>query len=500
MLKRLFIAVFAFGVGIAGNLIAAWIQPDVEALSGSYRLIGAVIGVAVTIIFVTLLESERALSWNWRWHRFWYLLELLNDPRLCAWQTDYASLDLIQRKRKVSDVEVMVDGRRQDLVTALRNSINNSKKENQRILILGEPGSGKTTGLERLTFDLAVFSSWRLGIWQKIPVLVRLGNFQDGSILDYISQSISLNSVRGSGRVLAKGLNQLIEAGKVILLFDALDEALGKRREIVLSELSMLLESRAYENTVIVMTSRTREDPGERIKVLKVFEIQDLSEEAVDVFIRVYNRSGQSDINAKIQLLKHGLLERDSLGRNPFWLRLILTSGSFEGNKGHILNNAIDVLLFREKDIKPVVDRSWQWNLPKQEQLDLSKRGLAWLGYIMSFQNQVYLETDQALQELAKWLTRQVGVGKLRPQDILGLGRDAQILVYMPGPVRFRHRLIQEFMTAYSMNEEEELFVQGLEASHHNQGWWETLFLLGGITEKHDELVITVLYDGMNCQ
>ena len=223
----------------------------------------------------------------------------------------------------------------------------------------------------------------------------------------------------GSGKVLGNGSEELIEHGRVVLLFDALDEALGERRELVLAELGGFLESRAYEHVPTVITSRTREDPGGRLAGLQVFEIQDLSDEAVEVFIRTYKRPEHSEEEIRERLEGHSLLEPGGLGRSPFWLRLIVESGAFEGSRGQILNQAVDTLLAREWDEKPEAHRSWRRVLPRSEQLEETKRGLAWLGYRMFVENQVALKWDVDLDELEKWLERRIGVEGLRPQDIL---------------------------------------------------------------------------------
>jgi HEAT repeat protein len=497
MLKRLVMLLLEFGAGIAGNLAAGWIQQDKWSnLFTPSRILATLGGAALMLLILAWLESERALPWNWPWHRYWYLREVLGDRDLRRWEADFARLEVAQRLRKVSAAEVIAEGQRQDLVEVLHELIAGRWGEARRGLVLGEPGSGKTTGLERLTLDLAREGAQRLGFGQPMPVLVRLGDFQKGELLDYVGQAMRHGTRGGSGKVLGKGIEKLVEQGQVVLLFDALDEALGKRRDEVLAALGIFLESKAYRNVSVVITSRTREDPGGRLVGVPVLEIQELSDEAVEVFIRAYKQPEHSEEKIRERLEWHGLLEPKGLGRNPFWLRLIVKSGAFVGNKGRILIQAVDDLLAREWDKKPEAQRSWRRVLPRDDQSQETKRALAWLGYRMSVENQVALDGDRALVELAEWLKGRVGVEGLRPQDVLGLGRDAQVLVYEPGPVRFRHRLLQEFMTAWALTAEEGLFTQELERCVQNSGWWETLLMLGGLVQDHATLVRGVLGDG----
>lgn len=510
MSKRLTIGLLVFFAGVAGNLVAGWLQQGKWAIQPTTeQFLGTLVGAGLILFVVALLESERALAWNWRWHRFWYLRELLKNPDLRHWETDFARLEMVQRRRKIFGAEVIAEGKRQDMVVVLRELIIGRHVKTCRTLVLGEPGSGKTTGLERLALDLARAGSRRLGIGCKIPLLLRLGNFQQGTLLGFATQKMEQATKRSSGEILSRGIKKLIKQGHVVLLCDALDEALGPRRDLVLAELKKFLDDRAYQDVPIVITSRTREDPGSGLKGLAVFEIQDLNDEAVSIFIRAYKRPKHSEAEITQRLQNHRLLEPGGVGRSPFWLRLIVASGAFEGNKGQILNTAVDTLLSREWDEKPAVERSWRRMLPRDEQLDETKRALAFLGYWMSSGNLVAIEQDGVLMALEKgWLAirEQTGVKELRPQDVLGLGRDAQLLIYGPGPIRFRHRLLQEFMTAWMLMVDEGLCEKEIDRCAQETAWWETFFLLGGLldanssSEAYTQLVQRVLGDGTNDQ
>jgi HEAT repeats/PBS lyase HEAT-like repeat len=170
-----------------------------------------------------------------------------------------------------------------------------------------------------------------------------------------------------------------------------------------------------------------------------------------------------------------------------------------------MLNESVITLLTREWDGKLGVERSWRRVLPRDDQLSETKRGLAWLGYWMSSNNLMECSKHQAVDELQKWLKGRAGVGKLSPQDLLGLGQDAQVLEYgraevlprSPSSIRFKHRLLQEFMTASALSVEEGLLTQdALEKWIQDTSWWETLLMLGGLTGDHPALVRATLGNG----
>src|ERR1043166_6802429 len=83
------------------------------------------------------------------------------------------------------------------------------------------------------------------------------------------------------------------------------------------------------------------------------------------------------------RLENHGLLGSGGLARNPFWLRLILRSETFKGNRGQILNTTVNKLLAREW-AKPDAKRSWNKVEEREDQFRHTTQCLAWLAYQMT--------------------------------------------------------------------------------------------------------------------
>ncbi len=431
------------------------------------------------------IESQRALSWNWRWHRFWYLLEFSKNSKLREGENKFARLQVQSKPPEISTSEIIVDNKRQDLLEAVQDLIA-AKETICRVLIVGEPGSGKTTGLMRVALNMAKKGSLRLGAHSKMPILVPLGNFQKQDLMEYIAAVFAGQTPGNSGAILSKGLENLLRKGAVVLLFDALDEALGERYNLVLSELDKLLKSEVYQKTPMIITSRTRETPFSRLMNLGVLELQDLSDDAVHVFVHALKPSGVDarDILQRLQI--NNMLVSGGIGRNPFWLGLIVANGAFAENKGQIINAAVDALLLREWEGKSRTERSWMRILPKHDQLNQTKLGLAWLGYQMSISSQTRLSRAQAYAILQDWLNlrEKAGLQCLKPQDIIELGLDAQILAYSQDPIFFRHRLLQEFATAWMLNNNESLLEKETRKFAADHRWWETFLLLGGLLSR----------------
>jgi hypothetical protein len=146
VLKRLIELLLSAGAGLAGNLVANWIQQDLWTnVFTEARLIGTLVGGIGMLVVIAGLESERALRWNWPW----YLHDVLGDPRLRQWEANFASLAFAEGQREAFGGEILVGSTRKNLVETLRTLITHPQAQVVRALVLGEPGSGKTTGLMR---------------------------------------------------------------------------------------------------------------------------------------------------------------------------------------------------------------------------------------------------------------------------------------------------------------------------------------------------------------
>ena len=72
-----------------------------------------------------------------------------------------------------------------------------------------------------------------------------------------------------SGVILGKGLEALLTKGSVLLLCDALDEALGEQRNLVLTELDRFLRRPRYAMGGVVVTARSHSQGRKKGHVLK---------------------------------------------------------------------------------------------------------------------------------------------------------------------------------------------------------------------------------------
>jgi len=141
-------------------------------------------------------------------------------------------------------------------------------KEFSRIVVLGDPGGGKSTLMQSLCFELATKSLKNfqdkgedLGFSHRVPMRVILRDFERArvansqlSIFDFIVNE-ALHGVTVDRSAMAYTLSYLLSSGKVLLAFDGLDEILkvGLRRQFV--DLVMQFVTQ-YPLCPVIVTSR----------------------------------------------------------------------------------------------------------------------------------------------------------------------------------------------------------------------------------------------------
>jgi HEAT repeat protein len=507
MLKKFFIAAITLFTGILSTRLSLWITRDPKLPLLSFKqLLVTVACLLVLLALLWTLETQKAVTFNWPWHRFWFFRDLLGLGKAQAKRL----LAAPETPAKASVIDVIVNGRRENLVSLLLKRFKNDKGHG-RILILGDPGSGKTTTLEELRLNLARDGVNRLAIGKRIPIMLRLGNYNQGKILDHAREVMARGS--RASVILSTCLERLLRKGHAILLLDAIDESLGQNQN-ALREIETFLTNDEFKNAAVLISGRRGEYQRALPADVEVLEIEDLSDEAVVTFCRVQlkkaNRA-QSPSEVFSTLKTHGLLDPGGLGRNPFWLQLILQGGTFENNKSKIFDGAISALLKREWD-KGGSKRLWARPLTQEEQLFETLEALTSLAHELSVRNQgEQIDGEEALTIVSQYLSRRTGIEKLRPQDVLWLARDAQLIDFQSltgknkwQPVRFRHRLIREYLTARALSKSHASVLQAFADHTEETHWWETLLMLTSLLDdefafqESAKLITMAIGDGRN--
>lgn len=334
----------------------------------------------------------------------------------------------------------------EDIKQVKLDSLQEAVEKYPCIIVLGDPGCGKTTTIENLAHEYADHPN-------RLPVLLHLGEFTANmSLEDFVTQSWGGSEEAGhwGAPELAANLQTYLEAGKLFCLFDALNEMPHEGYRERSAALRQFIDEWSAQGNRFVVTCRIL-DYGEELAGLQRVEVQALSEEQVQDFLR-------NELSTKWQALwqtlqtgdrGHRLLE---LARNPYLLTVMIDvfeeDGELSQNRADLMGRFTHIML--------------EWaraKCPPDEWLDaaLQIEALSTMAYEMQARSGfgTKVKTDQVkavmpdqLQPDPNWPSQPVS-----PEHVLRLAASAHI-VEMPVDlltVRFYHQLLQEYFAAQQM-------------------------------------------------
>ncbi len=118
-----------------------------------------------------------------------------------------------------------------------------------RLVILGDPGAGKTTCLRMLAND--VRRDTAEGRLDAIPIYVQLRHYSDVAP----NRDAILRLMRDAGgETLVANFDALCDGGRVLLLLDGLDEVIAEKRQSVFSSIRKMAET--WPHVRMILTSR----------------------------------------------------------------------------------------------------------------------------------------------------------------------------------------------------------------------------------------------------
>ncbi|MBK8032210.1 MAG: NACHT domain-containing protein [Chloroflexi bacterium] len=381
----------------------------------------------------------------------------------------------------------------------------------RRVALIGDPGAGKTTTLERLAYEYASAAAEEVDepFQRSLPLFVRLGAYTGEDFTQFLEGAFGGLRLRD------------YLPNRVVLLLDGLNEMPPAHHSQIDAWLRGHLE-------VVVIVSCRKLDYVERKLPLQRIDVQPLDLERIRLFMSNYLEDEDRDklfwalagydarrawawYQGKVQevtyheffvgedkprsswiperklldKLRQSLREQhtfflpDMLGvvTNPFLLQIVIEIFALSGeplrNKGDLFGRFVALLLAERGKTAVRADRAW---IAEETQ----KRALAGLAYRMqSEKTGTSVGADFVLE------TFRHAVPEADAALLLYFAVSASILEQSDA-IRFSHQLLQEYFAAYEMGED---LRRGVPASKYfpsdewwtPTGWEETALLLAGM-------------------
>jgi len=184
--------------------------------------------------------------------------------------------DAVKDPYGTGQLQDLADGQRLPAGTRLRSMLD--ERSGSRLLVIGEPGSGKTTHLLDLAEDQ--LAKARADETAPVPLVLLLSTWAGapGGLAAWVCAE-----ARQRYTIDATDMMTWLQAGQVLLLLDGLDEVADRWREACLADVEAFCADTRFSSCGLVITCRTREFRAfdRKVPVTRAVRVLPLSDDQV---------------------------------------------------------------------------------------------------------------------------------------------------------------------------------------------------------------------------
>ncbi len=401
----------------------------------------------------------------------------------------------------------------------------------RHLVLLGDPGSGKTTCLHYITLALSLArqddsaaenllpEDWKLKKHFPVRLILRdvaaqhiSADLKKGNA-DVVWNAIRADLVLRLGEEIAKSLfpklQQFILKNPCLLMFDGLDEVTeaDNRRERLIEAINAFCATMSKETCVLV-TARpyAYTDPKWQLPRFKTLTLLPFNEEQVGRFVERWYQAmrevmkwDENTSNDKAQSLNGAVQEKEylsDLAQRPLLLTLMVTLhtswGKLPEDRADLYDETVRLLLDRWQRWREARDSQGNLVMEKSISAALSieessvRHALNTLAFnvhtrqgedTQNRQNQpADIRTDEVLDAFSPYLPDTthprviINYLETRAGLLLGLGN---------GIYAFPHRSFQEYLAACYLNDQPDPASEYSDRVLKDPAWWREVFLLG---------------------